>query len=109
MFHVKHWKGGDFMNCDNLNREALLNMEIPTAYAETMSYYEYLRKVIKELQKLENDFYNMFDAKVLEFFNQIMPNVIYKEDEECIYFSFSKISGGDTHVYDSETKTMSIT
>lgn len=62
------------------------------------------------VEELKRQLKNNFNALVLEFFNEIMPSVIYDEANERITLSFKNenIVCNATHAYDSETDTLII-
>lgn len=62
------------------------------------------------VEELKRQLKNNFNALVLEFFNEIMPSVIYDEAHERITLSFENenIVSNATHAYDSETDTLVI-
>lgn len=60
--------------------------------------------------ELKQQLKNNFNALMLEFFNEIMPDVIYDEANERVTLSFENenIVSNATHAYDSETNTLVI-
>ena len=62
------------------------------------------------VEELKRQLKNNFNALVLEFFNEIMPSVIYDESNERITLSFKNenIVCNATHEYDSKTDTLVI-
>lgn len=58
--------------------------------------------------ELKQQLKNNFNALMLEFFNEIMPDVIYDEANERVTLSFENIVSNTTHAYDSETDTLVI-
>lgn len=62
------------------------------------------------VEELKRQLKNNFNALVLEFFNEIMPGVIYDESNERITLSFKNenIVSSATHAYDSKTDTLVI-
>lgn len=62
------------------------------------------------VEELKRQLKNNFNALVLEFFNEIMPSVIYDESNERITLSFKNenIVGNATHEYDTKTDTLVI-
>lgn len=64
----------------------------------------------KSVEELKRQLKNNFNALVLEFFNEIMPSVIYDEANERITLTFETVNivGNATHAYDSETDTLVI-
>lgn len=63
------------------------------------------RETVEELKnQLKNDFRNL----MIEFFNEIMPNVVYDESNERIILSFENVVADGVHYYDESTSTMVI-
>lgn len=60
------------------------------------------------VEELKQQLKNNFNALMLEFFNEIMPDVIYDEANERVTLSFENIVSNATHAYDSETDTLVI-
>lgn len=62
---------------------------LPLVYDDELSYYEYLCKLTDTMNKLidiiNDEFKPLLSQKIDEFFNDIMIDAIYKEDEETIY------------------------
>lgn len=63
------------------------------------------RETVEELKnQLKNDFRNL----MIEFFNEIMPSVVYDESNERIILSFENVVADAVHYYDESTSTMVI-
>lgn len=63
------------------------------------------RETVEELKnQLKNDYTNL----MIEFFNEIMPNVVYDEANERIVLSFENVVADAVHYYDESTSTMVI-
>lgn len=62
---------------------------LPLVYDDELSYYEYLCKLTDTMNKIidiiNDEFKPLLSQKIDEFFNDIMVDAIYKEDEETIY------------------------
>ena len=62
---------------------------LPSVYDDELSYYEYLCKLTDTMNKIidiiNDEFETLVSQKIDEFFNDIMVDAIYKEDEETIY------------------------
>lgn len=62
---------------------------LPLVYDDELSYYEYLCKLTDTMNKIidiiNDEFKTLVSQKIDEFFNDIMVDAIYKEDEETIY------------------------
>lgn len=71
---------------------------LPLVYDDELSYYEYLCKLTDTMNKIidiiNDEFETLVSQKIDEFFNDIMIDAIYKEDEETIYLKKEKIVGG---------------
>ena len=71
---------------------------LPLVYVDELSYYEYLCKLTDTMNKIidniNDEFKTLVSQKIDEFFNDIMVDAIYKEDEETIYLK-KTIVGGD--------------
>lgn len=71
---------------------------LPLVYDDELSYYEYLCKLTDTMNKIidiiNDEFKTLVSQKIDEFFNDIMVDAIYKEDEETIYLK-KTIVGGD--------------
>ena len=58
------------------------------------------------VEELKNQLKNDFRALMIEFFNDIMPNVAYDDTNERIILSFENIVADAVHYYDESTSTM---
>ncbi len=62
---------------------------LPVVYDDSLSYYENICKLTYKMNEIidniNNEFETVISQKIDEFFNDIMVNAIYKEDEETIY------------------------
>lgn len=66
-------------------------------------------KLTKEtVEELKNQLKNDFRALMIEFFNEIMPIVVYDEPNERIVLSFENVVADAVHYYDESTSTMVI-
>lgn len=81
----------------------------PNRYNSDWILHEMLQ-TRESIEELKRQLKNNFNALVLEFFNEIMPSVIYDETHERITLSFENenIVSNATHEYDSETDTLVI-
>lgn len=68
---------------------------LPLVYDDELSYYEYLCKLTDTMNKIidniNDEFKTLVSQKIDEFFNDMMVDAIYKEDEETIYLKNSSI------------------
>lgn len=66
-------------------------------------------KMTKEtVDDLKNQLKNDFRSLMIEFFNEIMPSVVYDESNERIILSFENVVADAVHYYDESTSTMVI-
>lgn len=70
---------------------------LPLVYDDELSYYEYLCKLTDTMNKIidiiNDEFKTLVSQKIDEFFNDIMVDAIYKEDEETIYLKKNNCGG----------------
>ena len=61
-------------------------------------------------EELKNQLQNDVKTLIIEFFNEIMPNVVYDESNERIVLSFEyvEVVADAVHYYDKSTNTMVI-
>lgn len=85
---------------------------LPLVYDDSLSYYENLCKLTGKMNEIidniNDEFKTLISQKIDEFFNEIMVDAIYNENEETIYLKKETIIGGDRHVYDITSATMNI-
>lgn len=71
---------------------------LPLVYDDELSYYEYLCKLTDTMNKIidiiNDEFKTLVFQKIDEYFNDVMIDAIYKEDEETIYLKKETIVGG---------------
>lgn len=83
---------------------------IPEVYGDSLSYYEVLKNLIDNLNKLTNFVNSKLDENTKQLINQYLMNVfsdlLYTEETENLNFKFSLISEGGTHVYNDEKMTI---
>ena len=60
------------------------------------------------VEALKNQLKNDFRELMIEFFNEIMPSVVYDEPNERIVLSFENVVADAVHYYDESTSTMVI-
>lgn len=66
-------------------------------------------KITREtVEELKNQLKNDFRSLMIEFFNEIMPSVVYDESNERIILSFENVVADAVHYYDESTSTMVI-
>lgn len=75
---------------------------LPLVYDDELSYYEYLCKLTNKtneiIDNINNEFKPLISQKIDEYFNDIMIDAIYKEDEETIYLKKETTMGGGKHI-----------
>ena len=85
---------------------------LPLVYDESLSYYENLCKLTSKMNEIidniNDEFKALISQKIDEFFNEIMIDAIYIESEETIYLKRETIVGGDKHIFDIPSATMTI-
>lgn len=81
---------------------------LPTAYGDSLSYYEEICKLTKKMNELIIDINDNLTNYIRNNFNNIMVDSIYDEDNERIVLSKEIIVTSDTHSYSSETKTIKV-
>lgn len=69
---------------------------LPLVYDDELSYYEYLCKLTETMNTIINnindEFKTLISQKIVECFNNIMIDAIYKEDEETIYLKMKGVN-----------------
>jgi hypothetical protein len=81
---------------------------LPTAYADSLSYYEEICKLTEKMNEIIADINDNLTNYISNNFNNIMIDSIYDEDNERIVLSKEIIVTSDTHSYSSETKTIKV-
>ena len=87
-----------------------VHFAIPEIYGDSLSYYEVLKKLIDNLNKLTNFVNAKLDENTKQLINQYLMNVfselLYTEENENLTFNFDLISEDGTHVYNDEKMTI---
>ena len=87
-----------------------VHFAIPEIYGDSLSYYEILKNVIDNLNKLTNFVNAKLDENTKQLINQYLMNVfselLYTEENENLTFNFDLISEDGTHVYNDEKMTI---
>ena len=87
-----------------------VHFAIPEIYGDSLSYYEVLKNVIDNLNKLINFVNAKLDENTKQLINQYLMNVfselLYTEENENLTFNFDLISEDGTHVYNDEKMTI---
>lgn len=85
---------------------------LPLVYDDELSYYEYLCKLTNTMNEIISNINDEFKTLVYQninaYFNDIMIDAIYKENEETIYLKKETIVGGDKHIFNIPNATMEI-
>lgn len=87
-----------------------VHFAIPEIYGETLSYYELLKNLVDQLNKLTNFVNNKLDENTKKLINQYLMNVfselLYNEEYENLNFKFDLISENGSHMYSNEKMTI---
>ena len=87
-----------------------VHFAIPEIYGESLSYYEVLKNIIDNLNKLTNFVNNKLDENTKQLINQYLMNVfselLYTEENENLTFNFDLISENGSHMYSNEKMTI---
>lgn len=87
-----------------------VHFAIPEIYGDSLSYYEVLKNVIDNLNRLTNFVNAKLDENTKQLINQYLMNVfselLYTEENENLTFNFDLISEDGTHVYNDEKMTI---
>ena len=87
---------------------------LPLVYDDSLSYYEFLCKVVAKLNEMI-DFINSLPDEykdlILKYLNEFLSDAfiecVYKKETETIVLSFEKIDGSTTHRYADNTLIIS--
>lgn len=83
---------------------------LPEVYGDSLSYYEILKNLIDNLNKLTNFVNSKLDENTRQLINKYLMNVfselLYNEEGENLTFNFDLISEDGTHVYNDEKMTI---
>lgn len=90
----------------------LLFPTLPTAYGNSLSYYEELQnignKVNEIIDFINTGFEDIIQDNVDKLFNSIMIDAMYVESTETLVLKKEIVSSGDVHVYRENTKTIEV-
>lgn len=81
---------------------------LPLVYDESLSYYEQICKIRAYQDYLAEQIETQFSDTLAQFFNSIMPNVIYDETDEKITLSFVSSSNTAVNTYTPGNDTQNI-
>ena len=95
-------------------RFGAINKILPATYDDSLSYYEMNCKLIDKLNELisayNDNFSDMVKDEIINNLNKVMLELMYDEDAERITFfsDLVRLSGGTTHEYSYNDRTMTI-
>lgn len=82
---------------------------LPLVYDDSLSYYEFLCKVVAKLNEVIEYINGNVSKLIKEILSQALFGALYIEEEECIVLQSDVIEVDDgLHVYNPSTKTMTI-
>ena len=86
---------------------------LPSAYSDSLSYYEELSKLTAKMNEIINvinsDFEEVVESAVDKYFNTIMVDAMYLEDSKTIVLAKETTStDSDVHTYNYVTETMEV-
>lgn len=97
------------MNDLNKNKPHFI---LPEVYGDSLSYYEVLKQLIKNLEDLTKIVNDKFDenSKVIvnNYLMELFSDILYDEKTENINFYFNLLSNGNIHEYNANNEKMSI-
>ena len=103
------WEWGEKKYMNDLKNN-IPHFVLPEVYGDSLSYYEILKNLIDNLNKLTNFVNAKLDENTKKLINQYLMNVfselIYTEENENLNFNFDLISENGTHVYSDEKMTI---
>lgn len=79
---------------------------LPTAYGDALSYYEEICKLTEKTNEIIKDINDNLSSYIDNYFNGIMVNAVYDEENETIILSKELVTTSDTHTYDASTNTL---
>ena len=79
---------------------------LPTAYGDALSYYEEICKLVEKTNEIIKDINDNLTGYIDNYFNGIMVNAVYDEENETIILSKELVTTGDTHTYNASTNTL---
>ena len=81
---------------------------LPTSYGDALSYYEEICKLVNKMNEIINDINDNMESYIDKYFNGIMVNAVYDEENERIILSKELVITSDVHTYIGETNTMKV-
>ena len=79
---------------------------LPTAYGDALSYYEEICKLSEKINEIIKDINDNLTGYIDNYFNGIMINAVYDEENETIILSKELITTSETHTFDASTNTL---
>lgn len=79
---------------------------LPTAYGDGLSYYEEICKLTEKINEIIKDINDNLSSYIDNYFNGIMVNAVYDEENETIILSKELVTTSDTHTYNASTNTL---
>lgn len=81
---------------------------LPTAYGDALSYYEEICKLSEKINEIIKDINDNLTGYIDNYFNGIMINAVYDEENETIILSKEIVTTSDTHTYNASTNTLKV-
>ena len=81
---------------------------LPTAYGDALSYYEEICKLSEKMNEMIKDLNDNLTNYIDNYFNGIMVDAVYDEENERIILSKELVITSDVHTYIGETNTMKV-
>lgn len=81
---------------------------LPTAYGDALSYYEEVCKLVEKTNEIINYINDNLANYIDNYFNGIMVNAVYDEENETIILSKELVTTSDTHTYNASTNTLKV-
>ena len=79
---------------------------LPTAYGDALSYYEEICKLAEKTNEIIKDINDNLSTYIDTYFNGIMINAVYDEENETIILSKELVTTSDRHVYNASENTL---
>lgn len=81
---------------------------LPSIFDDSLSTIELLSKIITTVNSLIDSLNSGFTEEFEKYFNSVMINAIYNEENETITLKRELIAGDGVHVFNASTNTMTI-
>ena len=93
-------------------KTGLLFPTLPTAYGNSLSYYEELQNIANKVNEIidvfNSGFEDIINQNIDKYFNNIMIDAMYDGSRETLVLKKETSSTGDIHVYRENTKTIEV-